>query len=185
MGTISRRKAAGLCIVCEASAVNKNHCESCRIEANLINQRSKNRRGIEPYQLRQAARVADGRCGRCGDKLFTANLCILCRDKENKRRRAYDKIRRANCISMGICTRCGESTIGCLLCEDCKAKNYKYKKPKKPKNRRPLRVDLRKSMGLCIRCGLRPLVNKNHCITCRDRIYALQRVSYHNSKPQI
>lgn len=39
----------------------------------------------------------------------------------------------------------------------------------------------RRNLGLCIECGKNPLINKNHCVECRDEYRLKNRDRYRNN----
>lgn len=98
------RAAAGLCAYCDKPCWNgTTRCEAC----------NKNLR--DSVAKLQSSRIANGRCGRCGDHVLAAGYkqCRLCID-EGRARHAARKIEVLDAYGGPVCNGCGETEIAVL-----------------------------------------------------------------------
>ena len=104
-------------------------------------------------------RVALGVCGRCGNEREDPqiNLCQVCKTRSNNTSAENRKSR----IKRGLCIYCckprgvdGTKTM-CRKCADKNGTRYQAW------------GDTNRAVGLCPRCGLRPIVkDRAHCAVC-------------------
>lgn len=140
---------------------------------------------------------AQGLCPVCRNPMDREGYsCTKCLENENARHREDTRA----IVALGICRICqkNKSAPNSTYCEECSQKMYEYNRKRYLKNPDYFResnkksakktYDLRKSQGICTRCGKRkPEIGKTKCRICLDKDaerHALKfnGISYENRK---
>ena len=183
------RLARGVCAKCgrDPHEPNRRLCIACgeqlrrRDRARYAKARAANRPygGRKPEtkraqarrrtRKRQRARLAAGRCIRCGTEspVEGGSSCETCLAK----RRAADRATYASRRAGGLCTRCGAPSFdGALVCGPCTVLEDRYREARNETAR--IRYAERRARERCTHCGTNPTFGASRCETCAQRAYS-------------
>ena len=181
------RKSTGTCVKCGCAPARagRTTCEQCaekhRTNDKLRHARAKakgllyggrdpeakRRSGRESSRRRSEARLAAGKCIRCGHGRPEdgRSMCDPCRENRRQAKRARRQERKA----AGLCVRCAAPSDGKELCRPCAAEKARRSKRGSEAQREAdrLRYRERRSRGECTSCG-KPSGGAAECDSCRE-----------------